>query len=182
MQTPGDIRVSEADHLTTPSVRHAWTGGVVLRSCVLQALLLGACAGPPAPRRPAPILHLVYFQLVEPADAEQLLADCEELLTPIPSVVAYAAGRHLDTGRDTVDGDYDLALLVGFVDIEGYQEYLEHPLHLELLARWKDRLESYTIHDVLDQPAAGLPVGMSTGMSTGSRGLLAGPALAGGAR
>ncbi len=132
----------------------------VARALLLAALLapwtaLAGCAtAPERPLRPAPILHLVYFHLADPADADALRADCEELLTRIPGVVAYAAGRHLDTGRDTVDGDYDLALLVGFPDVEAYQVYLGHDLHLELLARWKDELTSYTIHDVLDQPAA----------------------------
>jgi hypothetical protein len=94
----------------------------------------------------------VYFHLVDPAEAPLFLADCQELLPSIPGVVAYAAGSHLDTGRESVDGDYDLALLVGFSDLAAYQGYLGHPQHLELLARWKDRLASYTIHDVLDQP------------------------------
>jgi hypothetical protein len=137
---------------------------------VVFGMASAACAAPHTPRRPAPILHLVYFHMVDPAETEALLAACEELLAPIPSVTAYAAGRHLDTGRDTVDGDYDLALLVGFDDVEGYQAYLVHPQHLELLSRWKDRLASYTIHDVLDQPlhwkpglptAVGIPEGGS---------------------
>ncbi len=81
-----------------------------------------------------------------------MLADCERLLVPIPGVVAYAAGQHLDTGRANVDGDYDLALLVGFSDQAAYKDYLSHPLHLELLELWKPRLAGYTIHDVLDQP------------------------------
>jgi len=129
--------------------------GTALAVVVATALTLAGCASAPTgPIRPAPILHLVYFHLADPADAEALRADCEDLLTRIPGVVAFAAGRHLDTGRDTVDGDYDLALLVGFPDVEAYQVYLGHANHLELLARWKAKLESYTIHDVLDQPAA----------------------------
>ena len=123
--------------------------------CTLVLLLggLGACAAPSPPRRPAPILHLVWFQLHDPADAEGLLADCEDLLEPIPSVVCYAAGRHLDIGRDNVDADYDLALLVGFDDVDGYQAYLTHPDHLLLIERWGERIESYRVQDVLDQPA-----------------------------
>lgn len=122
----------------------------------VAGVLATACAAPgadaAAPLRPAPILHLVYFHLEDPGRAPELLADCQELLTGIPGVVAYAAGTHLETGRDSVDSDYDLALLVGFPDEAAYQVYLGHEAHLELLARWKGRLSSYTIHDILDQP------------------------------
>jgi hypothetical protein len=117
--------------------------------------VLGACAvgrETVGPLRPAPILHLVYFHLQDPTQAEDLLMDCQQQLASIPGVVSYAAGMHLETGRDSVDGDYDLALLVGFADVEAYQDYLVHANHLELLATWRDRLASYTIHDVLDQP------------------------------
>lgn len=129
----------------------SWSGVPAL---VAVALLLGGCAGTPAagPVRPAPILHLVYFHLEDPGDAPALLGDCQELLPGIPGVVAYAGGTHLDTGRESVDGDYDVALLVGFADVDAYRVYLGHEAHLELLARWQDKLAGYTIHDVLDQP------------------------------
>lgn len=146
----------------------------ILLLVLIHVLALGGCAGHPTasprvgaeqvpaydaaaaddagPIRPAPILHLVYFHLADPADAPALLADCQELLPGIPGVLAYAAGTHLDTGRESVDGDYDVALLVGFPDVAAYQVYLRHEDHLELLARWGGKLTSYTIHDVLDQP------------------------------
>jgi hypothetical protein len=138
----------------------------MLRASVLalSSLALGACAGlcpfaatdaALAPR-PAPILHLVYFTLAdaEPPEAvAELLADCERWLRPIDGVVAYAAGRHLDIGRDNVSGDYDLALFIGFDDEASYRAYLVDPAHLELIAKWQSRWAGVTIHDVLDEPA-----------------------------
>ena len=117
---------------------------------ILAALLLGGCACPTgagAPSGAAPLLHLVLFQLDDPADAAALRADCERLLTTIPTVVSYACGTHVDIGRDTITSDYDLALRVGFDDVEGYHAYLSHPAHLELLALWKGRLGPYRIID-----------------------------------
>jgi len=111
---------------------------------------LAACAAPGAAQRPPALLHLVYFRLVDGADAEALAADCVALLQPIPSVREFAVGRHLDTGRSQVVGDYDLLLFVGFDDERGYQEYLEHPDHLLLVERWGSRLAGYTVHDALD--------------------------------
>lgn len=126
------------------------------RSLLLAALALGGCALPlGGPSRPAPLLHLVYFRLVDPSQAEALLDDSERLLMPIPTVVSYAAGRHVDIGRDSVEDDYDVALLVGFRDVAGYRAYLQHPRHLELLAIWKERLAGITIYDVGDEPRGG---------------------------
>ena len=127
-----------------------------LAGLVLAALTLAGCAcpwasseaGADSSARAAPLLHLVLFHLEEPADAPALAADCARLLTTIPTVVSYAAGTHVDIGRDTVVSDYDLALRVGFDDVEGYRVYLEHPAHLELLALWKGRLASYEIYDL----------------------------------
>ncbi len=133
-------------------MRQFFSGAWILAS--VTVFVLGACTAGKAsgPARPAPILHLVYFHLENPALAEDLLRDCQQQLSVIPGVVSYAAGMHLETGRDSVDGDYDLALLVGFDDTEAYQGYLVHANHLELLATWRGRISSYTIHDVLDQP------------------------------
>ena len=134
-------------------MRRLFSGAWILASATV--FVLAACTVgkvPDGPVRPASILHLVYFHLEDPALAEDLLMDCQQQLSVIPGVVSYAAGMHLETGRDSVDGDYDLALLVGFDDTEAYQGYLVHANHLELLATWRSRISSYTIHDVLDPP------------------------------
>jgi len=123
--------------------------------CTLAAA--GGCAGPiqerplAMPPAPAHISHPVFIKLNDPARADELIHDCNVMLTQIPSVVSYAVGRHLDTGRDTVDGDYDVALYVGFDSLEGYAEYVDHPLHVELVRKWRPHWLWIRVHDFQDE-------------------------------
>lgn len=121
--------------------------------------LLAGCASPRREAQPAPLLHLVYFQLQDGENADALHADCDDLLAGIPSVASYASGRHLETGRISVTADYDLFLLVGFQDEADYLEYLGHASHLELVRRWQPKLKGLRIHDVSTarQPAPTAP-------------------------
>tara|TARA_Y100001933_G_C18730579_1_gene451492 strand:+ start:253 stop:669 length:417 start_codon:yes stop_codon:yes gene_type:complete len=120
---------------------------------VLACPGLGACAGggSSGPTRPARISHIVFFKLEDPSQRDALLADCDRLLPAIPGVVSYAAGRHLDVGRNTVDGDYDLGLYIGFETERDYAVYVDHPNHTELVGSWRDRLAWLRVHDVLDE-------------------------------
>lgn len=101
--------------------------------------------------RPALISHVVLITLRDPSDAEALIADCDRMLGTIPSVVSYACGKPLDTGRDSVDGAYHVGLYVGFDSAVGYSDYLTHEAHVELVEAWKARTESMRIFDIADQ-------------------------------
>ncbi len=98
------------------------------------------------------IHHVVLFKLADPSEAGALIGDCDARMARIPAVLSYWAGRHLETGRPAVDGDYDAALCLGFTDEAGYSEYVDHPEHRALVARWQPRLEWMRVHDVLDEP------------------------------
>lgn len=100
--------------------------------------------------RPATINHVVLITLRDPARAEALIEDSDRMLGTIPSVVSYFCGRHLESGRTTVDGTYTVALYVGFNSMEGYQAYLDHEGHTELVAAWGPEVESMRIFDVHD--------------------------------
>ena len=108
-------------------------------------------AGPAFTLRPARISHVVLFKLLDQALADDMLAECDALLPAIPGVISYASGTHLETGRDSVDGDYDGALYVGFMTEAAYAGYLDHPDHVELANRWSPHLEWMRIYDVLDE-------------------------------
>ena len=123
-----------------------------LRCLVLVVVLLPACATTPSnPPRPARINHVVFFKLQDPSDAAELINDCDAKLASIPGVVAYFAGPHLDTGRSTVDSDYDIGLYVGFMTEAAYRGYVEHPSHLEVVAKWKPSLERLLVRDIIDE-------------------------------
>ncbi len=103
------------------------------------------------PPRPARINHLAFFKLRNPAEAPELIADCDEQLAAIPGVLSYYCGTHLDVGRTNVDGDYDVGFYVGFADEEAYRGYVNHPSHVALVEKWKPRWEWIRVHDVLDE-------------------------------
>ena len=126
---------------------------------VLGASIAGCASTSPAgdqvsrsgPARPARINHLAFFKLKNPADAAELVADCDAKLARIPGVVSYFAGRHLDTGRgERVDGNYDVGFYVGFMSEDDLASYVKHPNHVALVGKWRPRWEWIRVHDVLD--------------------------------
>ncbi len=107
-------------------------------------VLAGACAHRPT------ISHIVLISLDDPSQVPALQADCDRLLTRIPSVRTYTAGSHIDIGRDSVLTDYDLGLIVTFDDADGYRAYVDHPLHIQLVETWRDRFASIRVWDIHD--------------------------------
>ncbi len=119
---------------------------------VVGVVALGGCAGADGDVAPAPgrINHVVFFKLLDPAGADELITACDTMAGEIPVIVSSYAGRHVDTGRDTVDGDYDVGFYVGFDSEASYAAYVEHPAHQELVAIWGPRLQWWRVYDVLD--------------------------------
>lgn len=126
-----------------------------LAFCACAAAGCGATGGTIAPQAPstAPIVHLVYVKLIDPADAPELIADSDATLSTISSVTTYFCGPPLRTGRSNVEADYDVAIGLGFEDLHGYQLYVENPRHVGYVERWKPRCAWIRIHDVADDPA-----------------------------
>lgn len=134
-----------------------WTPGAAAVALV-GAATLGGCAAPgragagggaiaPAPGR---INHVVFFELNNAADAEALIAESLQL-GAIPGVTACYAGRHIDTGRETVRDDYDVGFFVAFDSEEDYASYVSHPDHVALVEKWRPRLRALRTYDVLDE-------------------------------
>ncbi|MCA9288201.1 MAG: Dabb family protein [Phycisphaerales bacterium] len=103
------------------------------------------------PRLPE-VQHVVLLRLKDPLDTPDLVRSCNSLAEGVPSVRSAFAGLHVEIGRSNVDRDYDLCFIVGFDTVEGYREYLDHPLHLRLLDEWRDRLEWIRVVDARDVP------------------------------
>lgn len=100
-------------------------------------------------RAPAPLMHVVLFDLVHPSDSDELIESCNTSLPRIQSVVFLECGTHVDMGRSgpAIQTNYDVALIVGFRDRAGYLEYLDHPVHTELVHSWRERWDSIRIYD-----------------------------------
>lgn len=94
--------------------------------------------------------HIVLLTLKNSADTEELIASSREFLAGIPGLTHYGAGTHLETGRDAVDGDYDVALYIGFDTEADYAAYLVHPDHVAYVEAWRPRFVSIRILDVLE--------------------------------
>lgn len=121
-----------------------------LATIAVTTTLLGGCATAPSPRPVAAISHVVFVDLANPADADALLADARAVLAAIPSVTAYSAGKHLDTGRSTVLGDYDVGMILGFDDTAGLNAYVIHPDHIAFVERWRPRLTGLRVYDIAE--------------------------------
>ncbi len=124
---------------------------------VLAAAGCGAPQIPPSipPETPSAITlrHVVFISLKDKADLALLEVACDSKLESIPGVLEYARGRHIDTGRTTVDRDYDLAISVGFSSLAAYRGYLVHPQHIALVGEWKDKFRAMRIYDFGASPS-----------------------------
>jgi len=127
-------------------------------SCVLMAGCWGyqVPKGPTVVRAappPALIGHIVFVELENPDDYGSIRRSADSLLGTIPEVATYAAGGHLDTRRDSVRTDYDLAIYLGFASQEDLAAYVAHEQHIAFVNQWKPRLKSLRVYDMLDEPA-----------------------------
>lgn len=117
---------------------------------LLSAVMLVGCASTgPAPR-PAAISHVVLVELNDPTRADELIADCDRLLSTIPGVVSYAVGKHIDTGRANVIADYDVGIYIGYDSTDDYATYVTHPQHVEILDKWRP-VSRIVVRDFLDE-------------------------------
>jgi hypothetical protein len=114
------------------------------------ALLTGCASTQYRAPRPALIGHIVFVDLIDPNDYDECLRDVDELLGTIPSVATFAAGRHIDTGRDIVLNDYDLAIYLGFESVEDLDAYIVHEQHVACVAKWQPRMNALRIYDMHD--------------------------------
>jgi hypothetical protein len=84
------------------------------------------------------VVHTVIFYLKEGAPsgtADEIVADCHEMLAKIPTVRHLKAGRPLEGAQRPAKKDFALALVILFDDAEGLKTYIDHPLHKGFVAK-----------------------------------------------
>jgi len=113
-------------------------------------IFVAGCAGSGG-RSPGAISHPVFAKLKNPADARELIADCDAKIGPLPMIASYTCGVPLDLGRVEVDADYDVGMVVSFATVEDYRAYIAHPDHVWVVTKWKDRLQWLRIYDIKDE-------------------------------
>jgi hypothetical protein len=108
-------------------------------------------------RRPAAattrphIAHVVVAWLKRPGDAgdRQKLIDAAPRLRQIPGVVDVYAGPPIPSDRPVVDSSYDVGIILFFADENALAEYVNHPIHQEVLREvTKPLVERYRVYDV----------------------------------
>lgn len=101
-------------------------------------------------------IHTVFFYLkpeVTPAQRDQLVRDCRELLGAIPTVRKLHAGTPAPTPdgpRPVVDTTYGVGLTVLFDDAPGHDTYQPHPLHAQFIDRNKHLWAKVQVYDFVE--------------------------------
>lgn len=96
-------------------------------------------------------VHAVFFTIkpgVSDADVDALVGDAYELLAKIPTVRRIQSGRrdHQMT-REVNDQLFEVGLVVHFDDKAGHDVYQNHELHLQYIARNKEKWAGVRVND-----------------------------------
>ncbi len=126
---------------------------LLLLAAALAPTLGAGCASTDAATAPvvapATYTHDVFFRMKDPAEIDGLAAACERL-REIPGVVRLVVSRRDETQSRSVNMDwFQLALHVEFADVAAYDGYGPHPMHQELLARYRANFERVEVFDAL---------------------------------
>jgi hypothetical protein len=99
------------------------------------------------------VSHLVILKPrtdLSAADRERLVAAFEHAITEIPSVRSVRVGRRVTHGAGyeaRMPDAADYFVMIDFEDVAGLTEYLHHPAHEELGARFNDSLAAGFVFD-----------------------------------
>lgn len=86
------------------------------------------------------LTHVVLFKLKD--RRPESIAEAKSRLDSLASGIETL--RSIEIGTDIVRSgrSYDIVLITRFDDLDGYQIYREHPIHLPVLAYFHDAAES----------------------------------------
>ena len=87
----------------------------------------------------------------ELVDADELIRDCESMLTTVDGVASFFAGTPFEAEQEGMRRDFDVGFYLGFMSEADYQTYLDHPAHLEIVKKWRPRLQRLRVYDVVDE-------------------------------
>jgi hypothetical protein len=102
-----------------------------------------------------PFVHVVVFYAKAdvPAEAaDELIADCHEMLAKIPTVRTLRAGKPAEPAAGRAKKDYMAALMILFDDAEGLAAYDRHPLHRQFVEKHRKDfdVQKLQVFDFLD--------------------------------
>jgi len=97
-------------------------------------------------------IHTVYFWLQPTAGEDahaQLLQDCRDYLSQVPTVRQLWCGAPAGTPRDVVDNSYHVGLTVVFDDAAGHDVYQDHALHQDFIGRNREHWARVQVYDYI---------------------------------
>jgi hypothetical protein len=114
------------------------------RLAVLCSIAVAALAAPAARAEDkkdagAPFVHTVIFYLkadVPSGVADELVADCHNMLGKIPTVRHLRAGKPSEGSSGLTKKDYAVGLMILFDDAAGFKTYADHPDHKKLVQKY----------------------------------------------
>ena len=90
------------------------------------------------------LTHAVMFTLHDPADAEEAVARLRAMAGRIPALLG------IEAGTSAAGSAPHVLLLTRHADSTGLREYVEHPVHQDLLAWIRPRIAARTAVDSAD--------------------------------
>jgi stress responsive alpha/beta barrel protein len=93
--------------------------------------------------------HIVVFWTdpAAPRAADEVLANAQRYLSPIPGVINFHAGKMSPSHRAVVDQSYQVGLNIQFETRQAQDDYQDHPLHLEFVEKGKVLWTKVVVYD-----------------------------------
>ena len=117
---------------------------------LLVIFTLTSCSNTPQTVKPA-IQHIVVVWLKEPGNEQHRLQllKASQRLTEIPGILSVQGGKVIGSERSVVDSSFDIVLVMRIRNREVLNNYVQHPLHQQLLNEvFKPLIERYRVYDV----------------------------------
>ena len=125
--------------------------------CSVAVLALAAPAARAEDKKDAatPFVHTVIFYLKADAPsgvADELVADCHDLLAKIPTVRLLRAGKPAEGPGGLTKKDYAVGLMILFDNAQDLKTYAAHPNHLKLVQKYQKYFDpaKLAIYDFVD--------------------------------
>lgn len=92
------------------------------------------------------LTHIVLFTLIDKNDADAVLERLRDLNSQIPSLISLRCGKNSIKKPHS----WDIALVSEHADAAGLTDYVEHPVHVDLLEWLGPKLAGRAVVDSID--------------------------------
>lgn len=99
------------------------------------------------------LIHVVLLWLKEPGNQEhrQQFIDASRRFIDIPGVLDIRVGEVVMSDRKIVDDSFDVGLYVTVENEDALQNYLTHPIHIDVVNQVKPNAKRFLVYDFIDK-------------------------------